>query len=148
MPARSKVEPFDTLLGQVPDGQVAELARVTPSAVRLRRLKLGIPAYVQGTDVDLAALDPLLGSMPDGQVADQFGIGIGVVRARRIALGIEAAPRPSEITYFDNLLGELSDELLAILAGVSKQAVTARRRRRGIASHRDQQRRCQAEEAD
>lgn len=140
MPAKSKVEPFDKLLGQMPDGELAQLAGVTASAVRLRRLKLGVAAWTHGLGLDTDEFDSYLGTMSDNAVAMIAGVSRDAVRTRRIRLGIAAPERPSELRYFDSILGDFTDEIIGILAGVSKQAVTARRRSLGIASYRDQQR--------
>lgn len=52
---RSKIEPYEDLLGKTPDHEVAELAGVTANAVRNFRAKRGIPAF-GGARTAVAAL--------------------------------------------------------------------------------------------
>jgi hypothetical protein len=79
-----------TLLGTIPDTQLACQFGVDKSTVRQYRVALGIPAFDPLSDCV-----PFLGTMPDGALARQFGKNPEVVRRKRNALSIPVFNRLS-----------------------------------------------------
>lgn len=140
MPKYSKIAPFDGMLGKYPDPFIAWIAGMTTEAVRQRRLVLKIEAFKPPRSGDLDAVGHLLGGMFDTEVAKLTGVTISTVRKRRLAAGIGPYVPESPLARYDGLLATMTDEALGKVAGVSKQAITARRASKGVASHRDQER--------
>jgi len=103
---RSKVDPFVDLLGTVPDSVVAAKAGVTINAVSNYRRRRNIAAFEPG---------PATSAGP----AEASGSG----------------RKPSKIEPFHDELGTVPDRVIAEKAGVSMNAVSNYRRRRGIAPY-------------
>ncbi|MEC7946548.1 MAG: hypothetical protein VX265_03210 [Myxococcota bacterium] len=105
----SKIAPFRAKVGKVPDREVAELAGVTPEAVRMFRRRHDIaleatrsPAAASGVAKKprrrKSKLDPyqdLLGKVPDAEVAAMANVTSENVRAYRRRHSIEAEWRRS-----------------------------------------------------
>lgn len=100
----SKIDAHYDLLGTVPDSQVAELAGVTVNAVSNYRRRRNIPAY-----------DP--SEAPSGA-----------------AKPTKTGRKPSKIEPFHDDLGTVPDRVIAEKAGVTLNAVSNYRRRRGISA--------------
>ncbi|MBJ7223489.1 MULTISPECIES: hypothetical protein [unclassified Brenneria] len=141
MPALSKVAPFDALLGKIPDTQLGRLIGVSADAVRLRRLKLNIDRYVPPGGLGGGAFDHLMWYLPDAQIAILANVSRHAIQHRRKRLGIAPPKRAKRLAEWEPFLGQITDQALAEIAGVSKQNVTAFRRRRGIASYRERNQR-------
>lgn len=105
---RSKLTPFQHLIGQRPDREVAELANVTVEAVRMFRKRRGIKVGAPEAEAPAkkakvpgrrrSALDPhinLIGKMSDAEVAALAGVTPENVRAFRNRHGIAASYRGS-----------------------------------------------------
>ena len=107
MPARSKIEPFDSLLGTMPDPHVAKRIGVTTEAIRQRRLKLGIGPYVEPGMPSLERFAALVGALSDRYVGELLGVSPAVVRARRLLLGIPPAEPRKALDGYDTVLGLL-----------------------------------------
>lgn len=133
------------LLGTAPDKAVAKQIGRTTMAVTLKRSKLCIqscnpeqrPKNVW-EDLDAVAK---LGRVPDAQLADELGVHVSSVCAARKARSIPACnPKHSRPTgagrwgeVNSELLGTLPDREIADRIGVTRTAVVAARKRRGIA---------------
>lgn len=155
---KSKIAPFDHLLGVLTDREVAALAGVTEPAVNRRRRTRGIQSST-GTGLPLPPLqeprpvpppvttadypdaiyryEAQLGKFSDAKVCRQTNVPLNVVEARRKELGIPAYVRTSKAAGFDHLLGKISDAEIARRCGLSKPTVRRRRERLGIAAHRE-----------
>jgi hypothetical protein len=101
---RSKIDPFADLLGTVPDSVVAGKAGVSINAVSNYRRRRNIGAFDPGPLTTAAASGPT----PTGR-------------------------KPSKIDPYHDELGTVPDRVIAEKAGVSMNAVSNYRRRRGIA---------------
>lgn len=104
----AQVETYRTLLGKVPDAEVARLADVSVRTIASYRARHDIPGYdgprrrkpTGGTkDSQVEDYQDLLGQVPDRVVADLAGMSLGAVRNYRIKHDIPAAGRmpPSTI---------------------------------------------------
>lgn len=101
---KSKISPFRAQVGKVPDREIAELAGVTPEAVRMFRRRHDIALEVERAPAAAPAapkvprrrrskLDPyqdLLGKVPDAEVAAMAGVTSENVRAFRRRHSIQA----------------------------------------------------------
>jgi hypothetical protein len=103
---RSKIDAFIDMVGNAPDSQVARLAGVGVNAVSNYRRRRGIAPFEAS------------GTGPTEPSAD------GAAAAGR---------KPSKIDPFAHLLGTVPDRTVADKAGVSINAVSNYRRRRGVA---------------
>lgn len=111
MPAKtpeSILDPYRSLLGKVPDFQIASQAGVSRALVLAWRRRLGVEAY-QGY---------------------KFG-SPGHPTVRRVESG-QFRGRRSRLDPFAHLLGKTSDAEIGRLAGVTAENVRTYRRRRGI----------------
>ena len=106
---RSKLTPYQHLIGHRPDREVAELANVTVEAVRMFRKRRGIKVGAPEAEAPVAsakaakvpgrrrsALDPhigLIGKLSDAEVAALAGVTPENVRAFRNRHGIAASYR-------------------------------------------------------
>jgi hypothetical protein len=103
--SRSKahlIEPFADLLGNAPDGEIAEKAGVSMRTVANYRTRQGIAGYSgpkkRGKDRKprRSRIDPfehLLGNVPDRIVAEKAGVSLNAVRNYRVKKGISARGR-------------------------------------------------------
>ena len=140
VPKYSKIMRFDGLLGKYPDPFIARFAGVTTEAVRQRRLVLSIQAFHQPKDSDVDMAIGLVGKMSDTDVSRLTGVSVSWVRKQRLSEGLPPYIGDDPLAQYDLLMGTMTDEALGKIAGVTKQAITARRKVKGIASYRDQQR--------
>lgn len=76
-----------------------------------------------------------MGDLPDAQIAILANVSRQAIQQRRIGLGIPQ-PKQGKLAEWEEFLGQITDQALAEIAGVSKQAVTALRTRRGVESYR------------
>jgi len=89
---------------------------------------------------DMALARELIGSMFDTDVSKITGASVAWVRKMRIAEGVGPYVQDDPLAQFDPLLATMTDEALGKIAGVTKQAITARRKAKGQISYRDLQR--------
>lgn len=100
---RSKISPFHDLVGKKPDREIAEMAGVSPEAVRMYRKRRSIRLTLQKPAPKVetekkpgrrrSRLDPyldLLGKLPDAEIAEKAGVTPENVRAFRGRHGIAA----------------------------------------------------------
>lgn len=96
------IEPFRSLLGQVPDADVADRAGVCPRTIAAYRARNGIAGYRGPRRASgrrgprRSRIDPhvsLLGQVPDRVVAERAGVSLNAVRNYRVKRGIAAAGR-------------------------------------------------------
>lgn len=104
-PRASKIEPFRELVGQRPDREVAEMAGVTPEAVRMYRRRHGIPSAPRKAAASASSTTPR-----------------------------KPRKRRSKLDPFSDLLGTVPDAEVAAMAGVTSENVRAYRRRHGISA--------------
>lgn len=104
---RSRLDPFLGIIGKVPDREVAERAHCTPENVRMYRKKRGIPASWMEAQEAVPADPTPTDSTPQTRV--------------------DRALEP-----FLHLLGKLTDQEVADMAGISRASVGDVRRFRGI----------------
>jgi hypothetical protein len=79
------------LLGKMPDAELAAQIGRTENAVRVMRVRLGLPNPLGPWHPEggwTAEELQLLGTVPDGELAARLGRSEGAVRAKRCALGI------------------------------------------------------------
>lgn len=81
-----------TLLGQMPDTEVARRLGIEASSVREKRYRLAIPACPRGRAWTAAELR-LLGRIPDTAIARRLGVRRGMVGWKRRGLGIQVKER-------------------------------------------------------
>ncbi|AVH34838.1 MULTISPECIES: hypothetical protein [Pseudomonas] len=138
MPARSRLEQYDHLMGECTDQAIAELADCSTEAVRRRRLKIGKDrfALAESTPPALLKYQHLFGKRPVADIAKLAGVSAYFVIKRMKQLGKPTFKR-SAITNFDHLQGTMCDQALADLAGCSKECARRRRLRLGISANRD-----------
>jgi hypothetical protein len=147
--ALSPLESIRSRLGTVADQVLAEQIGVTRQVVRTYRLKLGIAAYqgfrfTAGHDARWAGRKP---SEPAPYTSQQEVIPFVEVKPTEAPVLKPVAPvavatlttatpihrgRPSKIDAFAHLFGTMSDASIARKAGVTRDAVTKARKRRGI----------------
>ena len=110
----AKLEPFKDQLGQVADSEIASLAGVSAVTVAKYRKSLGVAA--------LRKRGPAKKAAPKA--------------APKVAKARKKPGRKSKIAPFEHLLGKETDSSVAKKAGVSTNAVTNYRNRKGIAPSR------------
>ncbi|HSL83195.1 MAG TPA: hypothetical protein VLF66_10480, partial [Thermoanaerobaculia bacterium] len=127
-----------SLLGEVPDAELARRMGVQPRTVGRERSRRGIPPFNRSPDVQWTPESIwLLGTDSDRRVAEELGIGAHSVTHKRLALGIPAANPQSRRLFPWNpehvaLLGALPDREVARRLGLSSATVARARRSRGI----------------
>ncbi|RMR16807.1 hypothetical protein ALP90_200103 [Pseudomonas amygdali pv. ulmi] len=126
MPVKSKIEPFDHLLGEVHDYVIAEMAGTLPAAVCKRRTKKGIDTYPRHV---LKRYAPLLGKQSDTSISAVCGVPAVTVCAYRRELGIArfSGPYKTRLSAFDALLDLMSNAQLGRLAGGTREGIRGRR---------------------
>jgi len=104
----AQVETYRTLLGKVPDSEVARLADVSVRTIASYRSRHDIEGYRgprrrtpggPGRESRVDAYADLLGRVPDRVIAELAGMSLGAVRNYRIKVDVEPCGRipPSEI---------------------------------------------------
>jgi len=154
------LQPYEHLLGRVPDRVIAERAGVPALEVTRARRELrisglgtrttadGVPYKVtsrrRGRPSRIAPFADLVGEVPDEEVAALAGVGPRAIKIYRAKNGISAPKsargpgRPSTIAPFAHLLGTMPDARVAEIAGATPGAVGLFRRKRGIPVYRKQ----------
>lgn len=132
---------YDWKLGRMKDQQLATLVGTTKKQIWERRMALGIAAYT--VDQKVEPFRDLLGIETDRYVARLSGVSEFTVTAYRKDQGIPARPRPFSqkkphkrqgipaghpVKPYKVLLGLVSDEDIARLAGVPVATVEALRK--------------------
>ncbi|EFH6694730.1 hypothetical protein GNY16_20280 [Escherichia coli] len=128
MPNKSKIEPYDHLLGEMHDKDVAALAGTLPAAVCKRRMKKGIDPYPLPL---LKRHEHLMGKQSDLSISELIGVTGKTVGDYRRARGIDryTGLYRSKLAKFDPLIGTMSNAAVARLAGCSREGVRGRRTR-------------------
>ena len=103
--ARVEDRALPGLVGQRPDREVAEMAGVTPEAVRMYRRRHGIPSAPRKSAASASSTTPR-----------------------------KPRKRRSKLDPFSDLLGTVPDAEVAAMAGVTSENVRAYRRRHGISA--------------
>lgn len=153
-PQPSVIDPFESIIGTVPDREVAELAGVTPEAVWHWRKIRGIPSWeamdraANGTArARILALRDRLGVDTDAAVATAASCDRALVGRVRQELGIPARGkkglkrglRPSKLDDYKGLFGYLRGGDIAALAGATAGTVSHYAKSRELPSRRDAQ---------
>ena len=115
-PRKSRLDPFAEFIGEESDAVVARRAEVTPETVRTYRVRRGIPARWRG---EAPAQSPALEPVRDSLVSS--------VGRKRTFRG-----RRSRLDPYEDLLGIVADQKIALKAGVTVENVRSYRRRRHI----------------
>ena len=124
-----------SLLGRIPDRQVADQMGVSGWHVRRTRKKLGIPAHssVIWIPEDIRSE---LGTQPDTVIAKRLGLSANRVAKWRVRLGIPAfsrvVPLPELTAEAVSLLGCISDAAFGRRFGLTQWRAGAIRRSMGI----------------
>jgi hypothetical protein len=125
-------------LGRRPDREVAEALGRSLNAVRLRRIRLGIPNRPPARHVWTPEQIALLGAMTDRELAEKIHRPVKSVTLKRQSLKIAVYPSPNQTrrplwTGTElQLLGTMPDHEVARQTGRSEASVTHRRRQGGI----------------
>lgn len=74
---------------------IARRLSLRPSAVRLQRMRLGLPASTakRSCNPDWSLADGLMGTMSDGEIAKLLKVSRPTIHARRIQIGVPAFTR-------------------------------------------------------
>lgn len=134
IPANHPVRPYRSLLGLVPDEDIARVADVAIEAVTALR-----EAWELGEAQPLAELpkqtpvpnyigpwlgyESLFGTMSAAKISRAVGVPFSVVQRRQEFLGVKPYQRVSRLARYSHLLGVVSDGVLGKLAGVSPARV-------------------------
>lgn len=126
VPVKSKIEPYDHLLGEIHDYVVAEMAGTLPAAVCKRRTKKGIEPYPRHV---LKRYVHLLGKQSDTSISLLCGVTKITVSAYRRELGIArfSGPYKTRLSAFDALLDLMSNAQLGRFAGGTREGIRGRR---------------------
>lgn len=133
------LSPFRDLLGKVPDADVARLSGIGIEEVASARQSLRLEPVILAPDSrkfdvvpdyhgPLLGYESMLGKFSDAKISRQVGVPISLVERRRTFLGIEPYQRVAQASRYSHLLGEVSDSLLAKLAGVSRTRISDMRK--------------------
>ncbi len=132
---------MDALLGTKSDRETAENLGLSKTAIRIRRIELGIPLKELPRPVPTnkfnwtPEIEAQLGTMSDQRLAEKLGVSSALVHKRRKLLGIAAKGNTVANDWtpaMDALLGTMSDRETAEMLGLSKAAIRIRRIGLGI----------------
>lgn len=128
MPNKSKIEPYDHLLGEMYDYEIAKMAGTLRAAVCKRRMKKGIDPYPIHV---LKKHEHLLGKQSDLSLSEAIKVPKETVGAYRRSKGIAryCGPKRGKLARFDTLMGTMPIAELARLAGCSRQGLRDRLKR-------------------
>jgi hypothetical protein len=125
----------DKLLSERTDAQIALFLGISPTAVRHRRRRLGIPQPGRRRSAPPRPWKPeedaLLGTATDVVVGRRLGRTSQTVRHRRYRLGIRTSGH-HWTPEADALLGKMPDRIVAQRLGCTAAAVRTRRKKLGI----------------
>jgi hypothetical protein len=141
IPASHPVRPYKTLLGLVPDQEVANLAGVPVATVKALRESFSLePATplpespkqipIQDCAGPWIGYESLFGRMSSAKISRAVGVPFSVVEQRQAFLGVPAFQRVSRLARYEYLLGLVSNGVLAKLAGVSPSRVALFRKQK------------------
>lgn len=134
IPPDHPVRPYRSLLGLVPDEDIARVADVAIEAVTALReaWELGeaqplaeppkqtpMPNYIG----PWLGYESLFGTMSAAKISRAVGVPFAVVQRRQEFLGVKPYQRVSRLARYSHLLGVVSDGVLGKLAGVSPSRV-------------------------
>jgi hypothetical protein len=134
IPLNHPVKPYKALLGLVPDGDIARLADVPVATVKTLREAFGfepapsLPDAIEQVPVPnyqgpWLGYESLFGTMSAAKISRAVGVPFSVVERRQAFLGIDPYQRVSKVARYKHLVGVVSDNLLAKLAGVSPSRI-------------------------
>lgn len=134
---------YRLLLGLVGDTEVAELGGVPVEVVEALRCSLGIEPCQTRPDPAVRAPIPnyqgpwlgyesLFGTLSTAKISRTVGVPFTVVERRRLFLGATPYKRLSRVAPYEHLLGVVSNNLVAKLAGVTPARIADIRRAKGI----------------
>jgi len=141
IPANHPVRPFKSLLGLVPDEDIARLSGVPVATARALREAFGfeptppLPDAAEQVPVPdypgpWLGYESLFGTMSPAKISRAVGVPFSVVEQRREFLGIGPYQRVSRVARYEHLLGVVSNGVLAKLAGVTPARVADFRKRK------------------
>jgi hypothetical protein len=134
IPADHPVRPYRSLLGLVPDEDIARIADVATEAVAALReaweLEEAQPLAESPKQTPLPnyigpwlGYESLFGTMSTAKISRAVGVPFSVVQRRQEFLGVKPYQRVSRLARYSHLLGVVSDGVLGKLAGVSPARV-------------------------
>lgn len=143
IPANHPVKPYRQLLGLVPDPDIAQLAGVPVAVVEALRVSFGfepcaplpgLPALesLQNYQGPWLGYESLFGKMSAAKISRAVGVPFSVVERRQQFLGVTPYRRVSRVARYEHLLGVVSNNVLAKLAGVAPARIADIRKARGI----------------
>jgi hypothetical protein len=117
-------------LGMEPDLAIARDMGVSYSAVRTKRVSLGIALCSKTRRVNWEKYGPLLGMMKDKELAKKLGCTLNTVFVQRKKRGIPPFYQVPDVDWndWDDQLGKVPDEEIAEAIGRQVSCVVARRR--------------------
>lgn len=141
IPASHPVRPFKSLLGLVPDEDIARLSGVPVATARELREAFGFkPAPPMPEPPEQVSVpnyqgpwlgyESLFGTMSAAKISRAVGVPFSVVEQRQEFLGIGPYQRVSRVARYEHLLGVVSNGVLAKLAGVTPARVADIRKRK------------------
>lgn len=114
-------ESWNSLLGTMPDIELAEQVGSTIHIVSARRNGAGIPSYAESNKIDWSLYDKLLGTDSDINIANRVNISSSSISDRRRYLNIPKYTPPPKYTIPEDLLslmGVVSDNSLSVKFGI------------------------------
>lgn len=150
IPLNHPVKPYKALLGLVSDQDIARLADVPVDSVTTLREAFGFepaaplpappePDSIPNYQGPLLGYESLFGRMSTAKISRETGVPFLVVERRQIFLGVAPFQRVSRVDRYKHLVGIVSNNLLAKLAGVSPSRVADIRKRKDSERKRSQQ---------
>lgn len=141
IPLNHPVKPYKALLGLVCDQDIARLADVTVETVRALREAFGFepavplpelpkPHSIPNYQGPWLGYESLFGSLSAAKISRAVGVPFIVVERRQAFLGVTPYQRVSRVARYEHLVGVVSDNVLAKLAGVSPARIADIRKRK------------------
>lgn len=135
LPANHPVRPYKALLGLVDDEEIATLSGVPVATVEALRESFGFQPAAPLPDAPKRVLIPdyhgpwlgyesLFGTMSAAKISRAVGVPFSVVERRQTFLGVTPYQRVSRLERYKHLVGIVSNNVLAKLAGVSPARAT------------------------
>lgn len=142
IPANHPVRPYKALLGLVPDEDIARLSGAPVTTVKALREAFGFEPAAPLPEPPKRVLIPnyqgpwlgyesLFGTMSAAKISRAVGVPFSVVERRQEFLGITPYQRVSRVSRYKHLVGVVSDNVLAKLAGVSPSRIADIRKSEG-----------------
>ena len=142
IPANHPVRPYKALLGLVTDQDIAKLSGATVATVKALREAFGFgpaaplpeppkPIPLPNYQGPWLGFESLFGTMSSAKISRAVGVPFSVVEQRREFLGIKPYQRVSRVARYEHLLGMVSNNVLAKLAGVAPSRIADIRKSKG-----------------